>query len=273
MPHNLLHDDQLNISALTVDETMSRAMALNLAAWHDSSVKPFGLQTFWTGSLWWRQRGNAPIYLAAIVVDGQTPNDALFSDLRTVQDAWAATTIDLYECWGRRDLSGIGFEQRWKNPWYLRPAASIAESTLPDGLSIETVTTADQLAEFERASWEGFEEPEEEPDVAFRDRQPFSWHARATLDDPGMYYLVARLDGQVVASTIAYVTDDMVGIYGLSTLPRFRRRGYATALVRASVALRPDLPVSVYPDPETVPIYTGMGFVRGGDIAVWQKKG
>ena len=272
MPHNLLNHDQSNISVLTADDTMTRAMALNLAVWHEISVKPYGIQTFWTESLWWRERGNAPIYLAAIVMDGQTPDDALFSDLQTVQEAWAATTIELYECWGRRDLSENGFEPRRNKPWYLRPAAPIDEAALPDELSIEIVSTADQLAEFERASWEGFEEPED-ADVAFRDRQPFSWHASATLDDPGMYYLIARLDGQVVAGTIAYVTEDMVGIYGISTLPRFRRRGYATALVRATVALRPDLPVSVYPDPDTVPIYAGMGFVRAGNIAVWQKKG
>ena len=117
MPHNLLNHDQSNISVLTADDTMTRAMALNLAVWHEISVKPYGIQTFWTESLWWRERGNAPIYLAAIVMDGQTPDNALFSDLQTVQEAWAATTIELYECWGRRDLSEIGFEQRWNTPW------------------------------------------------------------------------------------------------------------------------------------------------------------
>ena len=82
-------------------------------------------------------------------------------------------------------------------------------------------------------------------------------------------YFVAH--GYVVASAIAYATGNMVGIYSISTLPRFRRRGSATALVHAAVALRPDLPVSVYPDPPTVPLYTSMGFMRAGEIAAWDK--
>ena len=279
MSPDLLNDDHFlnnnrpNLATLTVDDMMTRAMALNLADWTDCSVRAFGISTARTKSLWWRKRGHAPIYLPAIIVDGQTADDELFSELRSVEEVWASTGFDLYECWGKRDLSQIGFEQRWKNPWYLRSPGGIAEVALPAGLSIEIVTTGDQLAEFERASWEGFEEPEEEAEVAFRDRQPLDWHARSTLDVAGMYYLVARLDGQVVAGVIAHVTQDMVGIYGLSTLSRFRRRGYATALVRASVALRSDLPSggilprSAYSS--HLHQYRGSG--EPGEIAVWKK--
>jgi predicted GNAT family acetyltransferase len=87
-----------------------------------------------------------------------------------------------------------------------------------------------------------------------------------------MHYLIARADGRVVASAIAYATMNMLGIYGISTLPEFRRRGYATALVREATSLRPDLPVSVQPDPASVRIYTDMGFVPAGQIAAWQKE-
>jgi GNAT superfamily N-acetyltransferase len=148
----------------------------------------------------------------------------------------------------------------------VRLPAPLAPPVLPDGLTIETATNAAQLADFEQATWQGFEESE----TGFPDREPFSQHPLATLDVPGMVYLNARLDGQVVASTIAHLTGDMLGIYGLSTLPQYRRRGYARALVHASVALRPDRAASVYPDPPTVPIYTDLGFVRGGIIAVWR---
>jgi GNAT superfamily N-acetyltransferase len=85
-----------------------------------------------------------------------------------------------------------------------------------------------------------------------------------------MNYLLLRQEEQVVASVIAHITEDMVGIFGISTLPQFRRRGYGTALVRAAVALRPDLPLTVFPDPPSVPMYTRSGFVRAQEIAVWK---
>jgi len=131
---------------------------------------------------------------------------------------------------------------------------------------IEAVTKGKQLAEFEEASWEGFETI-----GAARTVGRFGQHAEGTLNDAEMHYLIARLDGRVVASTIAYATPDMLGIYGISTVPEFRRRGYATALVRAAVSLRSDLPVSVQPDPESVRIYTDTGFVPAGQVAAWHK--
>ena len=62
-----------------------------------------------------------------------------------------------------------------------------------------------------------------------------------------MYYLNARLEGEVVAGVIIHTTEDMLGVYGISTLMRYRRRGYASALMRAALALRPDLPMMSSP--------------------------
>jgi predicted acetyltransferase len=63
----------------------------------------------------------------------------------------------------------------------------------------------------------------------------------------------------------------MTGVYGISTLMRFRRRGYASALMRAALALRPDLPMSVFPDPVSLPVYSVIGFERAGEIGVWTR--
>ncbi len=250
-----------------VENFTTKAMALNVAAWIDSSVVSLGVQTFRTASLWWRKPGGSPIYLSAIITDPQVADDVLHSDLRLVETAWGTEGISAWDCWAVRDLSGMGFKRQWMEPWYLRhPSPLPSNFALPAGLSIEVVTNAEQLAEFEEASWEGFETIEADRTVG-----RFGQHAVGTLDDKGMHYLIARLDGRVVASTIAYATADMLGIYGISTLPEFRRRGYATALVRAVVFLRPDLPVSVQPDPPSVRIYTDMGFVPAGQVAAWQK--
>ena len=247
-------------------DTMTRAMALNLATWTYVSAQCLGVQTFRTDSLWWRRPGGSPIYLGAVIVGAQTASHEIFADLRVVQEAWGAEGLTVYDCWAKHDLGKIGLKHLWTTPWYVRPPSKLAASGATTGLTVESVSSASQLADFEEATVEGFEMAEAER------LERFSQHALATLDDPGMVYLNARLDGQVVASTIVYITDDMVGIYGISTLPRFRRRGYATALVRAAVALRPDLPVSVYPDPPSLPIYSGIDFVYGGEIAVWESE-
>lgn len=250
-----------------VRDSTTMATALNVAAWIDSSVACLGVQTFRTASLWWRKPGGSPIYLSAIITDPQAADDVLHADLRLVETEWGTKGISLWDCWATRDLTGMGFKRQWVEPWYLRhPSPLPSDFTLPSGLSIETVTNAEQLAEFEQASWEGFEMTE-----AAREVGRFGQHAQDTLEDEGMGYLLARLHGRVVASTIAYATQDMLGIYGISTVPEFRRRGYATALVRATVSLRSDLPVSVQPDPESVRMYTNAGFDMAGQVAAWHK--
>ncbi len=247
---------------MSVDYTTTRAMALNYATYTGSSVRALGVLSFQSQSLWWRQPGGSPIYLAALILDPHAPDQQILEELDQIHMAWGTSPFDLYDCWATRDLSAVGYERRFQTPWYVRPASPIGPAVLPTGLSVEIVTTPDQLADFEWASSVGFE---------MSDLPRFGHHAEATLEDPGRYYLNARLDGQVVASTIAYATEDMLSIYTISTLPPFRRRGYGTALVHAAVALRPDLSASVYPDPPSVPMYTCWGFTRANEVAAWRK--
>ena len=239
-------------------------MALNCSAWTESSVRSLGVAASRTESLWWRQPGASAIYLAALIFDPHAPDSQILDELSNVRRAWGTSPVSLYDCWATRDLGSVGYERRFQTPWYARPPGPIAPAVLPTGLSIEIATTSEELAEFERASGLGFETAE--ADLPAR----FAQHAEATLQDPGMHYLNAWLDGRVVASTIDYATEDMLGIYAMSTLSPFRRRGYGTALVHAALALRSDLPASVHPDPPSVPMYTCWGLRRAGEIAAWR---
>lgn len=250
------------------DAAMTRAMGRNVTDWTEASVRCYGVEAHTTTSLWWRQPGGSGIYLGAAILDVATPDAQLFIDLRKALDAWVEKRLGLYDIWATRDLRALGMTKEWQTPWYLRPSGLGAPSrrALPTGLVIEVVETAEQLADFEKASRAGFEQSQ--PFVRF------SQHAVESLAVPGMVYLNGRLSdtedaGRVVSSVIVHDTGDMVGIYGLSTLPEFRRRGYARAMVRAVVERYPDMAVSVHPDPETVPIYTDIGFVPGGEVAFW----
>jgi GNAT superfamily N-acetyltransferase len=248
-----------------VDDTTTRAMALNCAAWTESSVRALGVRAQQTRSVWWRGPGASPIYLAALIFDPEAPDEQVFADLEQVHTTWGSPPHAVDDCFATRDLGPLGYERRFQTPWYLRPAAPIEPLERPAGLEIEVVTTSEQLADFERATCVGFETPAE----ALPPR--FGQHAEATLADRDMYYLTARQGRQVVASTIAHATHDMLGIYGISTLPEFRRRGYGTVLVHAAVALRPDLPASVHPEPVSVPMYTCWDFAPAGEMAGWRR--
>lgn len=248
---------------MKVEPATTRAMALNWAAFNSSCVRALGLSISQTRSLWWREPGGSPIYLAALLLDPNVADQAIFDDLVSVHDAWTGSPIQLYDLWACRDLAGLGYTRLFQNPWYLRSAAPIEACELPLGLSIEVVRTPEELAEFERASYFGFNESKSDPP------ERFAQYGEPTLEDSGMVYFRARLDGKTVASAIAYTTENMLSIYAISVLAPFRRRGYGTALVHAAVAVRPDLPVSVYPDPPSVPMYTRWGFSRTDEIACW----
>jgi GNAT superfamily N-acetyltransferase len=253
------------------NDHMARAMALNLADWHRSSVQHFGIESAYTDSLWWREPGGSGVYLAALVHNARPPDADVFEELQDVAERWGAEGYSIYDCFATRDLTQVGLELVVKNPWYVRSPAAPPPLDLPQGLTIEIVQTPQQLADFERATWEGFEEPDN-PEEAFRGREIYSQHPMGTLEDPGMVYLNARLEGEVVASVIIHITEDMQGVYGISTLMRHRRRGYASALMRAALALRPDLPMSVFPDPVSLPVYSVTGFERAGEISIWQSR-
>jgi hypothetical protein len=248
--------------------TTTKAMALNLADWHVASIKYDGVQSYYTDSLWWRRPGSSGIYLGALIHDAQTADEETFAELQAVKAVWGEQSFGIYDCWGTRDLSEIGFRFVVRNPWYLRPPAPAPALNLPTGLAIEIAKTQQQLADFEWATWDGFEEPAD-AEEAFRGRQTFSQHPAGTLEEEGMYYLNARLDGKVVASVIIHRTKDLMGVYGISRFIPYLRRGYAWTLMRFAVTLRPDLPMSVFPDPDSLPIYSVLGFERAGEIAIW----
>jgi ribosomal protein S18 acetylase RimI-like enzyme len=57
----------------------------------------------------------------------------------------------------------------------------------------------------------------------------------ADADHAQFHALAARIDGEIVASSLAYDHGTDCGIYNVSTLERFRRRGFGTALTVAQL--------------------------------------
>jgi len=77
---------------------------------------------------------------------------------------------------------------------------------VPPELEVERVRTPETLEEFEKASFEGYE--------STGLYKPGSLHAPASVDDPDMPYFIGRVDGQVVSTSIAVISDGVVGFLG-----------------------------------------------------------
>ena len=123
------------------------------------------------------------------------------------------------------------------------------------------VRDADDLAAFEVATCAAFGAPQP--------LTPFEIHGEAILDDPAMHVLIGRVDDEVVSGAMAYVSDGVLGIYGVGTVPAFRGHGHASALTRACMAIEPMLPTTLQPSMEATALYRRLGFTEVGRFTHW----
>jgi ribosomal protein S18 acetylase RimI-like enzyme len=175
------------------------------------------------------------------------------SDNHSVRDSWTALG----------DLTPLGFRPAEAGEWHARPAGP-AESpdVAPADLVISQVRSRDELAEFESASLEGFGGPPP--------RVPFRVHAPGVLDDARMHVFLARLNGEVVSVSMAYVSAGVVGVYGVATLPTYRRRGFGAAVTWRALSCAPQLPAVLQPSKLGAGMYRRLGFRRVGCFTAWR---
>jgi predicted GNAT family acetyltransferase len=71
---------------------------------------------------------------------------------------------------------------------------------------------------------------------------------------------------------MSYRTDEAVGIFGVTTIPSMRRRGYGTALTRAAMLPESGLPSILAPSPEGEQVYRRLGFAHVGELRIWSRQ-
>lgn len=97
----------------------------------------------------------------------------------------------------------------------------------------------------------------------------------AVLDDPAQRVYTARVDGRLVAAGESTTLDGVVGVFGVATLPEYRRRGIGTALtgfVMADRAAEADLAVLDASD-LGASVYRRLGFAAMSTWEVWVRPG
>ena len=245
-------------------ERLLEAAAANLAGWHESSVRALGFATS-TSDWWWTSPTPGPwIYFTAISL--RRPRDRgatrrMLDELRHHLDDPAGSFEAVCDSEGAMDLEPLGLTRRMTGLWYARPPGPAPREAPPAGLVISEVATTDDLEAFEQATCTAFGAP---PPVT-----RFEIHAPGILDDPAMRVLLGRVDDAVVGGAMAYVADDVVGIYGVGTIPGHRGHGYATALTRACLAQDPTLPSTLQPSTGAAALYRRLGFTEVGRFTHW----
>ena len=244
------------------------ASARNLADWHDSSLRALGVETRRTDALWSRESMRPSIYLRATTLSSVRTEPGLLQHIEHLIERDPDGTISLWDSFNELDLAGLGFQRMgWVGEWWIKDAATRLEEPNVTDLDIELVKDEAALKEFGFATYEGFETQE-----AVREAGPLGMHHPSTLEDPRMRYFVGRVDGRVVTSSIAYVGNDVIGIYGVSTLPEYRRRGYGKAITWAAAMSAPELDVAVSPDPMARGIEHELGFRRISEYTPWLRE-
>ncbi|MFQ5933205.1 MAG: GNAT family N-acetyltransferase [Dehalococcoidia bacterium] len=245
-----------------------QAGARNWAAWHDSQLRAHGLECRRTGSLWsCRQRGGG-IYLGALTLSAVTGDER--ERLAEIEELVAARRSDdftLVDSWMELDLVDLGFELGDAEPWYVRSPEPPATGSSPSEPEIEQVADAAGLKGFEKASLEGFETTRP------RELGTFGIHAVASLKDPRLRYFTGRVAGRVVSVSMSYVSDGVVGVYGVATPPEYRCRGYGEALTWAAIMADPGLPTVLQPSEMAASLYRKMGFAEVGKFRRWHYRG
>jgi ribosomal protein S18 acetylase RimI-like enzyme len=237
---------------------LQAATARNLAGWHEVHVRALGLPTEHVDGLWLTTSKVPVIFFSAIGLEPEASAATAAGCLPldhwvAVSDPWADLRLDVH-----------GFTPEPDQGWMVRlprPAGAVSAAG-PAELQIERVEDADALWDFELAGAAGF-------GTAVQPRA--TWHAPAILRDATLTILRGRVDGQTVATSMSYRHAGILGIYGVSTLPAARRRGYATAMTVAALDLDPAIPAVLQPSQMAVSLYGRLGFERFATFRSWAR--
>jgi GNAT superfamily N-acetyltransferase len=236
--------------------------AANLADWHATSVSAFGSRSVrWPGG--WATDGDVPaIFLHAIVLPGGLPAAEQVERLRDVFAGRPATHgVAIVDYRNDLDLHALGLVPESPRACFWRPAGDVGAPPAPPELEILEVRNPALLSEFEQVSAEGFE----------AQLPRGGWHPPAVLEDPRFRVWLGRVGGRSVGAAMAYVGDEVIGVYGVAVAPSARRRGYGAALTWHATRVAPSLPAALQPSEIALGVYRRLGYVPIGEFTPWHR--
>lgn len=163
----------------------------------------------------------------------------------------------------RAELGSRGFSEAPRVPgMLLAPISEIPEP--PAGLAVRRVVDDAELADFQRVAFEGFGLPAAAAPLFL---------TRQLLEHPHVALCVGYAEGEAVSTSALVGSDTVAGIYWVSTLARFRGRGFGAALTWQAVREGRELGyrrASLQASELGRPVYARMGFAHDRDYAQFE---
>lgn len=159
-------------------------------------------------------------------------------------------------------LRAIGLEMVATRPAMAADVEDVEPAQVPDGVEIVRVTEPETLADLVDVEVGAFE-----TDRAVAE----GLLAPSQLSLPNVRLYAAIADGRAVAQAVTNTQGGAVGVFGVATLPEYRRRGIGTAITAFAIDdVRDETDLAWLQSTEMGrPLYERMGFRPVSDWDVW----
>ncbi|HEX7263375.1 MAG TPA: GNAT family N-acetyltransferase [Candidatus Dormibacteraeota bacterium] len=233
-------------------EAPARSIGGRWARWDDAWAADSGLPTrvFNRVTILRRLNSSAAPELAERINKfyGVNPNGGEY----LVNDPWATLRLEPH-----------GFERWWSLPFMFRPAGG-APSQISD-LEIRKVRSGRDLEAFVHTLVEGFA-------IAELENLPASSIMnKKVLDDGAMQCWVGIAEGRAIGTSVAYLSDGVVGVYLISVVPAMRRHGFGETLTWKATLADHTAPSTLQSSELGRPVYERMGYITALECATWLK--
>jgi GNAT superfamily N-acetyltransferase len=146
---------------------------------------------------------------------------------------------------------------------------AVIRPAVPDGLELEAARDENDLLDWLEAFDHSFGS-EQKPKG--RDHYWFTPFAQLTLGDGPYRLFVGRVDGRVVACSMAFVGGGAVGLYAVGAVPEVRGQGYGSAATLAAIDWGRDQGVELailHASELGEPVYRRLGFEPVCEVSQW----
>lgn len=150
----------------------------------------------------------------------------------------------------------------YRVPVMERPPAPPMVPRMPRGMRVVAVEDVADLERAERVIVEGFPHP------SLRPHLPGALLPPEVLDRDGWRVWLALHGATPVGAGSTFDDGAVLGVYQMATLPAWRGRGVARAVLTTALASRPQRPATLVATDAGRPLYASMGF-RPLSTAVW----